>query len=1272
MTLRLLASLRYILPGPVSRQSEHQRRAKNDNLQQTSKGIPAVSVTLATPPAHGLEQGRTGGHGAKVPIWLSAVIIILISALFIILGVALMLVWLYNSKEKGFSLITNNHYSWTYGPTAILVLVVAIWRQVDFHFKAAAPWSELQRGGATGHATFLLDYVSPLQFVSFWRALRNRHFSVVLTILGFVLLKLITLASTGLLVSELTELPSQDIELTRITKFNGSLYNITTPFASQDPSIAYTAYAILARGATAELGTTTSLVFETFDLPTNPQSITGHLQAEVNAFVPHFNCETAEVSINPSPYDEGGEQTGDTMSILSPPCQMMGGAQPVFMLDPRTELCPKTQFRGVIQRVNCSSSDSFDQLPNWQLLTMVEVAYEQVLNTSNSSAASPVEGGVVDVATWSVGIKQVKSLLCRPSYRMGKLNLGYNFTQDPPQITTTIPTINNATIDGFEDSDLALRFTGALTAAADMFGDLSNSQTAEDFPNTMFQMMAATTGGRYQGLMNDGVMAAAAESTFQQIAVQFAQKNLLENDTSSIGGTITSVENRLKINSFSLWIMFGGFAAMTVLSVCSLLMRPKQPLPPYQESIYGLASILVKNPSVQRLLEGLTGCKEAEVIRRLNGTHFISFWAKNPDGTLDYIIEELNDHDFKSYSSTDSSLRPVPEDSIPWWKPLTIRKPVVFAVLTLPFATVALLEVFQRLSDRHQGLVTLSEINSTNTTVYTRLIPASLMLIIATSINAIESNILLLAPFNALRSGPVTAERGIKCSLVDQLPPVAMWKAVKHRHYAAFLSSTAAIMGSVLTIVVSGLYTAETFSTSSPLLVHTNDTFNPSWPDSATNDGTASVIVSLTESLNLSSPAFTHDELALPLVAPAASLQDAFPGSTVQLTYPALRASLNCSILNKNAYNVSASYNANIESSSANVDARMPLPPHCLLGGPGANLSYIDVNYRVGFQPNSSYIGKLLDLHVGPFDSIQGSAFGETDPSAQNNNPPGCPSLGFIYGYVDVHKPQETFVTAVMCYQELQTVQTAMTFNLPSFAISLTQPPVPEESNVTLLQSGPNGETAFTYRIQEHMDQSLSLFNQTEFQSANLAESPVDNFFQGVLFGKTPVPISMMATGDNQATMIKGINSFYRRYMAQAVSNNMRVPVAISPPATESHSYPATMLNASQRIRLVQHNQAKITLQVLLSMMTGFTALAWSLTRLGDLVPYNPCTIFGAGVLLAQSNMCDAGAIGTLGGLDNPEAKYRLRWWGDGEYQSLNGWAVRRRKRYAIDIMEDH
>lgn len=71
---------------------------------------------------------------------------------------------------------------------AVLVVVGALWRQVDHHNKILMPWKELQQGPAPVHKTLLLDYISPILPTSLWAAIKNRHWAVVMSTVGHLLI----------------------------------------------------------------------------------------------------------------------------------------------------------------------------------------------------------------------------------------------------------------------------------------------------------------------------------------------------------------------------------------------------------------------------------------------------------------------------------------------------------------------------------------------------------------------------------------------------------------------------------------------------------------------------------------------------------------------------------------------------------------------------------------------------------------------------------------------------------------------------------------------------------------------------------------------------------------------------------------------------------------------------------------------------------------------------------------------------------------------------
>lgn len=155
--------LSYTVGGAYLDQSADQGR-NGDQLSQST----TFDMAKASP------SDISGKHWT--PVWLRRCTLIAFAALFAVLAAALVVLWFANKHQNGFSTtLGTNHYAWTYGPTAILVIVLSLWRQVEYHCKLLQPWQELRKGSAEAERSMLLDYLSPLQVTSFVRAVRYRH-----------------------------------------------------------------------------------------------------------------------------------------------------------------------------------------------------------------------------------------------------------------------------------------------------------------------------------------------------------------------------------------------------------------------------------------------------------------------------------------------------------------------------------------------------------------------------------------------------------------------------------------------------------------------------------------------------------------------------------------------------------------------------------------------------------------------------------------------------------------------------------------------------------------------------------------------------------------------------------------------------------------------------------------------------------------------------------------------------------------------------------------
>lgn len=633
-----------------------------------------------------------------------------------------------------------------------------------------------------------------------------------------------------------------------------------------------------------------------------------------------------------------------------------------------------------------------------------------------------------------------------------------------------------------------------------------------------------------------------------------------------------------------------------------------------------------------------------------------------------------------------------------WWIPLLLRPAFVILILTLPVAVFAVLEALQHLSGRPGGIASIPKSSGLGTELSTRFLPSVVMLLISTTFNAVDFNRAALAPYQILKTETQPLPGSVFISFLGKPPPVAMWAALRGKNWNILLSNIASLLGSLLTVIVSGLLVIDPQPLRSASSILVQDTFSTTWHNSVANDSSAAVVSSLIEAASLSYPPFTHDQLAFPrLLQNYTVSQSAGSDDLLLIQLPALRGSLSCDVLAKERYDVSESYNSRILSAGVSVEASIPLPPTCLFGGSGGNLSTLDFQYFFQFPgtTNSSFVGKMLDIHVGPYSGPFAEAAGELFPYTQPDNPPGCPTLALIYGYADVEDPSKSTVSVLSCSQIIEQLEANVTMQAADLSISNLFPPIPDESSATTLPSTANNSTtALPFRLQVHMDQALSMFNQTEYSSSSLTSQPVvDNFFQAVIFGRTPVPQDLMRATDSasQDRFHQAIQNFYRRYMAQAISANMRTSL-VSPTvrsstsssqasasqslATQPTAITATLVTSQAKV-LHMNATSKIILQVLLGIM-ALCGLGSMLLSPRHIVLHNPCSIAGLASLVAGSRLVTRLATMHVPGEKEQllrTAKLRLGWWwdkagptdatGEGSVEGALG-----TKRYGIDIVD--
>jgi hypothetical protein len=583
-------------------------------------------------------------------------------------------------QRSGFDVGITNQNVLTYAPTAIMIILVAAWRQVDYSYKRLTPWSELDKREASAERSILLDYISPFQLITFYRSLKNGHHAVALGIVGFLLLRAATIASTGLLV---LEAKTTVINLTARTRgpFNETL-NTSTGAWWSDPSPGFTTYGILTAGLEPPFGTTSEAAYSAFSLPdNNAPNLT--FAITLDAVFPTVKCEVVEIlSTDLDPPDW-------TMSFNSSLCDASDGPKTfTYVVDEPQP--PAQKLVGATLTPSCKNfTDGLDwSRQDLQFVLLAEILYEKSPGqASNNTTVAYRE------------IPNIQGVICQTSYVTGKVNVSGTSNNFPFDIQVQrMPAYDTRTDDALSGMYLGEMVTFALMAGPGILGSADDNSLfrTEMMSDAALDIISSYGNGTDAGLFSDKALSNSAEATFTNIATQLAGKYLASDRYNDTAISLISTESSVRINELSTWLMFSAFLLTLIIGIILLSHQSHLETSIGTETILDIGRIVHGNHSLAPLHSAMCSRSEDYTRRYLTNYNFRTDVATQ-DTTIQIVAapaegkqEPENVAEKCSYAE--------------WWTQLTLK--YWFLVLTFLYsiAVVVLLEVLQRLSDDHHGL----------------------------------------------------------------------------------------------------------------------------------------------------------------------------------------------------------------------------------------------------------------------------------------------------------------------------------------------------------------------------------------------------------------------------------------------------------------------------------------------------------------------------------------------------------------------------------------
>ncbi|KPI38474.1 uncharacterized protein AB675_4315 [Cyphellophora attinorum] len=1152
------------------------------------------------------------------PIWLRRSTLAAFIVFFILSIIILVVLWVLSRTRSGFEIhFTGPHHAyWVYFPTILVIFLVGLWRQVDFHTKSLTPWDELQKGPVQPTKSLLLDYVSSLQIVALFQAFIHNHIPIVATVSAFMFFKIITVFSTGLFILLPQDVEQGGFPLLGTSTFASNVVNLDSITAAPVSAFQGTAY----QGIPQAPGVWTDLAYTTFryDQSRNEKlADNATFTADRDAFVPSITCRIVEIRLDGNKTTEqspGGDVYGNGVrfAIDNDDICSKWPAVLVQTLNPQKQIAPTSQIFGSIQALTCDSNE-----PAALLFSLLDVAFEQSLRDGSIQLA--IAGD--DVATSSSRtVNNMANVLCQASHTIATVTVSNDtLTQDSPTQGVSLELAGearNRTLEDLSDGALMSAFGGIANVSGNMFGQTPGS----DSTSGLFTLLAMHFGRRDTSrLLNADDLMRAIDPTFKGIMAQYAIR--------AFNGRAVRRETRYWVNEASAAVMIGALLVGVAAAGTLLFRAPRGVVPRNPGPIGANAAVLTNSIELNRLLRrgGIPSKTNSEVA--VDGYEFGTAIATTEHGQASFkIVTSEGVHDYNT---------PAPDKTLRWWHPITSSIFFVIPTVALPILCIGLLEFIQSKND--DGIVGVPD--NVATDIYTHYIPALVMVIIASMVNLIDFNIAVFTPWSALSKGAATHKKSILAYYLGITPLEAAFRGFRVRQFNIVISTLATVVASILTIVAAGLYNGDRFRTEGTTInLVQSDSFNLRWTNSSFSDNGAAGVLNSVIHDNLTYPEFTYRNVVLP----SFSLEDGDLSTTngttrdtaknlTEVTVDALLPDLRCYLVDRNFITVTSA------DSNVDVNVQATLPDECQIAGVGGDASFVSFDTTFEVPSNGTLIGgRQFDLLFGDGGSLVNNVL-QSDQlnlsSLISDNPAiGCPSLAFVYGSFSASAEDATDITAMLCWQQVMSVRS--TFNLVSNTtlidakrgVTVDQSdakffvnPVTDATGSTR-DDEKDPDTIFNFRIQGNLARSFRPFRDTP----NDDTRDLDPFFQGVLHAdpSTTIQASTLIGEDNQSDLLTAILNFYRLYMAQAISLNMRSALSASSLSARQDAAPlATIPTTLTSIRLVQDKTTKLILQILLALTSTLTLAAWLLTRFRRVLPLNPLSTANHMSLLAGSDL---------------------------------------------------
>jgi Protein of unknown function (DUF3433) len=1166
---------------------------------------------------------------------------------------------------------TASLYYWKYGPTALLVTIIAFWGCLDYLIKSLAPWQQMTKQPTSARQTLLLDYLSPILPSAFYQSFQNQHWNVVLSICVFAFLKLAAVASTALFNPQLSTFRTHTT--TALLAAGGQREDIRAAEGLAG-RVAVSYIGARQRNLAWPNSTLPSCAFQELSTVGNDFPEDSVVTAMVQAFYPSLDCEIASTTsgfqslsfiTDPDRFvdlhiDYKATNVSGRITLHEAACNPMSSACDSLRLIPFFDII-LTDLR----------DDRGRKLPtNKFFMSLISLLSEQkpkneTFTGSNSENKDQV---VLHGRGWTQSVDWISALVCQSAYSIEHGALSVTRATDGGWVDKVLSgptTFAGRTLPDYATHDLTSDVYDVVESA-EQYTTATNKNPAmvnnEDYASIpWFEMMLFEASHSDITFFQDSqAMIDPAGRLFQGLASTWVGTWLNFPDQLTTEADCIYKVWRLRMSDVPFRLMVVALSA-SLLCVLALLYRHiKAGINMQPGSILTDAKTLKNNPLLHSKLAICGSKSDAELEAHLANNSFKAVLAAN--NNIQIVLRRLvNGEKTKKTSPSES-------DKNAYWSPISTKPWFICLTILLTLISIITLEIVQKASDGNKAGLTIKG-SVTMAQDLIAVLPALVMLTIAMLFNSTEFSALTTSAYLQSYKGSKPISDFLPNPL-QQLPPYAIFSQIRLRHYLASIILFASLLGSTLTIVVSGLYKVDPSPYKHETFVIALDKFD--FDTDLSNATAGSQAFTFVQRRNESFPDGTHDEIAYPLFKlnlddPVVSkLVENATVTSIEVEMPITRASLNCSLIPQSQLTIKSDKywrdpNRNTGRVEwANITSFSALPSDCVNKFP----IYNDTSH---FGIESDPLGSVFKGQTSTIAQIaspkgvildQPWLSFETRGDGPTSYPPGCPSVAFTIGTYTFNRTDTSTTTRIACSQYIESIPAVLIFTVPDLKLDTSNPPVLHEDQASIAS-----RLAWDFK-------DIFAYGSPDSQFPELDPILLDHFFDVVVNGIDGIPVEELLGSQKQQNFIDAVQHVYRVYMAQVLGNDMRSPSATSlftstgdqttnqvgkfkTRTTEIGTQLKAFVHDTTRLRIIQNRTQKTTLQVILAVMAACLLIGWrDLHASGRLLPHNPCTIAGrmsfvAGTKLVRS-IADNADEGEVHKRYNEHGQsLRLGWWYD-------------------------